>query len=371
MFRFEVRASFRQQLFDVGHVGFCHVLNDRSRSFFAKCFGFGGRASFDLHDSFDDRLGVLSQAVEHHRAYLTEIARQHEALDVLFHGTALARRLTQQLADGARQGRCLAQVQGQAQEQIARGVVKERVFAFPRKEHVADAHDVLHPQFQLVAHIEQRVVAMRLAFEWTAFTVLRHREGIEQVDLLPMPSAELRRDEEVFHLHVQDNDGLVPIEQVGDHDADPFAGSRRRGQQHELQSRKNEKSIFPLADDDAVLTEQAGFGNLCSRCKTGLAVQGANVAHRSKQGNEWSAVAECSRCESRPDKSFRHTRIALVVLPVGPPCHEIGFPDRVRLEGGEENESGEPCNAGSRHDEHCDDKKPFHPFRRFHVRPLW
>ncbi|MPM98453.1 hypothetical protein SDC9_145641 [bioreactor metagenome] len=232
---------------------------------------------------------------------------------------ALARRLAQQLADGSRQRGRLAQVQRQAQEQVARRIIEKRIAAFARIERVANRQDVRHPHARVIADVPQGVVAVRLAVQRVALGVLGNRERIEQIDLLPPLPAELGRDEEVFQLHVHCHDRLGPIEQVRDDDADTLTRASRRGQQHELHAGEHQEAVLPLPDDDAGLVEQPGLGNLRRLGEAGFAVQRPHVAQRRNRQHDGHTVAHGRRHDHGHREALRHDRIVLVELPVRPP----------------------------------------------------
>ena len=129
----------------------------------------------------------------------------HQALQMLLDGLTLAARLPQDFPDSARQLRCLDQVQGEAEEQVARRVVEESFGAAAL--HIRGVQDLCDGQRVAddVAIGEpdraERVPAVRAAV---------FGEGRPRIDGLAVRRPKPCRDRPVLRLDVDDHGAVLP-----------------------------------------------------------------------------------------------------------------------------------------------------------------
>src|SRR5262249_48699992 len=92
-------------------------------------------------------------------------------------------------------------------------------------EHGCNPLDVVDPAGALRRDIEVRIPARRPPI---------FGERIEQITLLAHCGPVARGDGPVLAFHIDANNAAWPVQQVGDHDADTLARSRRRSQRNSL-----------------------------------------------------------------------------------------------------------------------------------------
>ena len=203
---------------------------------------------------------------------------------MLLDGLALATRLPQNFANGARQLGRLDQGQGQAEEQVARGVVEEAfgtaAFHVRGVQHLRDGQRVADDMTIGRADRTQRVPAVRAAV---------FGERCPRIDRLAVRRPKPCRDRPVLRLDVDDHGAVLPGQQVGHHHAHTLAAAGGCAEHHRLLARQGEEAIAVLADDDPLSAQQPGVADLGGIGKTRRAVQlaaflgGRCNAHRHQQ----------------------------------------------------------------------------------------
>src|SRR6476659_8584493 len=98
--------------------------------------------------------------------------------------------------------------------------------------------------------------------------------------------SESRGDCPVLTLDVHAHDGSRPIQEIGDHNANPLTRSRRCSDQHPLLASKSQITTPQLSKNDALFTKQAGIRNLRPSREAGFTMQGPRTRDENDETRE-------------------------------------------------------------------------------------